>query len=158
MIGPIGSKREHVVIIGGGFGGLACAMELGNANFDVTVINRRNHNLFQPLLYQVATAALSPADIAESIRKTLARYKNMGFSRLKGLRIFLRLEIRPRYQARMARSSPVLPRSQSSKDNSWAVTSGAVHLDLRVLSSFTIGATRRSSVATPPFSISDIGR
>lgn len=69
---------RHVVIIGGGFGGLACAMELGNApDTAVTVVDRRNHNLFQPLLYQVATAALSPADIAEPIRKTLARFKNI---------------------------------------------------------------------------------
>lgn len=53
---------NRIVIIGGGFGGLACAKELGNADCVVTVIDRRNHNLFQPLLYQVATAALSPAD------------------------------------------------------------------------------------------------
>ncbi|WP_276121885.1 NAD(P)/FAD-dependent oxidoreductase [Pararhizobium qamdonense] len=53
-------------------------MELGNApDTGVTVVDRRNHNLFQPLLYQVATAALSPADIAEPIRKTLARFKNI---------------------------------------------------------------------------------
>jgi NADH dehydrogenase len=70
---------RDVVIIGGGFGGLTCAMELGNApDIDVTVVDRRNHNLFQPLLYQVATAALSPADIAEPIRKTLARFKNIN--------------------------------------------------------------------------------
>lgn len=69
---------RQIVIIGGGFGGLACAIELGNApGIDVTVVDRRNHNLFQPLLYQVATAALSPADIAEPIRKTLARFKNI---------------------------------------------------------------------------------
>lgn len=73
-----GASR-HVVIVGGGFGGLACAIELGNApDIVVTVVDRRNHNLFQPLLYQVATAALSPADIAEPIRKTLARFKNIN--------------------------------------------------------------------------------
>ncbi|MFP3547501.1 FAD-dependent oxidoreductase [Rhizobium sp. SIMBA_035] len=73
------SASRHVVIVGGGFGGLACAIELGNApDIDVTVVDRRNHNLFQPLLYQVATAALSPADIAEPIRKTLARFKNIN--------------------------------------------------------------------------------
>jgi NADH dehydrogenase len=72
-------SSRHVVIIGGGFGGLACAIELGNApDIAVTVVDRRNHNLFQPLLYQVATAALSPADIAEPIRKTLARFKNIN--------------------------------------------------------------------------------
>jgi NADH dehydrogenase len=79
---PRNGRSDHVkrkiVIIGGGFGGLACAIELGNADVDVMVIDRRNHNLFQPLLYQVATAALSPADIAEPIRKTLSRYKNIS--------------------------------------------------------------------------------
>ncbi|WP_210248009.1 NAD(P)/FAD-dependent oxidoreductase [Rhizobium sp. WL3] len=71
------TKRPHVVIVGAGFGGLACAQALGNTEIDVTVIDRRNHNLFQPLLYQVATAALSPADISEPIRRTLGRYDNI---------------------------------------------------------------------------------
>jgi len=70
--------RERFVIVGGGFGGLACARELGDTKHSVTVIDRRNHNLFQPLLYQVATAALSPADIAEPIRRTLGRYRNIN--------------------------------------------------------------------------------
>lgn len=69
--------KPHVVIIGAGFGGLACAKALGNSDVRVTVIDRRNHNLFQPLLYQVATAALSPADVSEPIRRTLARYDNI---------------------------------------------------------------------------------
>ncbi|MDQ0455595.1 NAD(P)/FAD-dependent oxidoreductase [Rhizobium paknamense] len=77
MTGKTRQGRSHVVIIGGGFGGLACARELGNRDVDVTLIDRRNHNLFQPLLYQVATAALSPADIAEPIRRTLGRYRNV---------------------------------------------------------------------------------
>lgn len=72
-----GGSEPRVVIIGGGFGGLACARKLGNARANVTVIDRRNHNLFQPLLYQVATAALSPADISEPIRRTLGRYRNI---------------------------------------------------------------------------------
>jgi NADH dehydrogenase len=67
---------RRVVIVGGGFGGLACARAMGRAALDVVMIDRRNHNLFQPLLYQVATAALSPADIAEPIRKSLGRCKN----------------------------------------------------------------------------------
>ncbi|MBA4799491.1 MAG: NAD(P)/FAD-dependent oxidoreductase [Rhizobiales bacterium] len=71
------TKRPHVVIVGAGFGGLACAQALGKSEIDVTVIDRRNHNLFQPLLYQVATAALSPADISEPIRRTLGRYPNI---------------------------------------------------------------------------------
>lgn len=69
--------QADVVIVGAGFGGLECAMGLGRAGVDTLVIDRRNHNLFQPLLYQVATAALSPADIAEPIRKTLGRYQSI---------------------------------------------------------------------------------
>lgn len=71
------TERRRVVIVGAGFGGLACARNLANTDIDVTVIDRRNHNLFQPLLYQVATAALSPADISEPIRRTLGRYRNI---------------------------------------------------------------------------------
>jgi NADH dehydrogenase len=71
------AKPDRVVIVGAGFAGLACARELGNTDIDVTVVDRRNHNLFQPLLYQVATAALSPADISEPIRRTLGRYRNI---------------------------------------------------------------------------------
>jgi len=68
--------RPRVVIIGAGFGGLSAAMRLAHVAADVTVIDRRNHHLFQPLLYQVATAALSPADIAAPIRGILARQAN----------------------------------------------------------------------------------
>ncbi len=67
----------HVVIVGAGFGGLACAGELGGSAVRVTVIDRRNYHLFIPLLYQVATAALSPADISEPIRHILARHRNV---------------------------------------------------------------------------------
>jgi NADH:ubiquinone reductase (H+-translocating) len=69
--------KRRVVIIGGGFGGLACARALAGANLHVILIDRRNHHLFQPLLYQVSTAALSPADIAAPIRGVLARAKNV---------------------------------------------------------------------------------
>jgi NADH dehydrogenase len=68
--------RPHVVIIGGGFGGLEAAKALRNTPVDVTVIDRLNHHCFQPLLYQVATAALSPADIAWPIRSILSRQRN----------------------------------------------------------------------------------
>ena len=68
--------RPHVVVIGGGFGGLATARGLANADVDVTLIDRRNHHLFQPLLYQVATAALTPSDIAYPIRAALAKQRN----------------------------------------------------------------------------------
>lgn len=71
------SGNKRIVIVGGGFGGLACAHPLGGKAADVTVVDRRNHNLFQPLLYQVATAALSPADISEPIRRTLGKHPNI---------------------------------------------------------------------------------
>jgi NADH dehydrogenase FAD-containing subunit/uncharacterized membrane protein YphA (DoxX/SURF4 family) len=61
-------KRPHVVIVGAGFGGLRCASRLKDEAVDVTLIDRNNYHLFQPLLYQVATAGLSPADIAFPIR------------------------------------------------------------------------------------------
>ena len=66
-----------VVIIGGGFGGLNAAKELDGAPVQVILIDRSNHHLFQPLLYQVATAGLSPADIAQPIRAILSRQKNV---------------------------------------------------------------------------------
>jgi NADH:ubiquinone reductase (H+-translocating) len=65
------SRRSDVVIIGAGFAGLEVAKELGGAGIKTTVIDRHNHHLFQPLLYQVATAALSATDVAEPIRKVL---------------------------------------------------------------------------------------
>src|SRR4051795_1161234 len=71
------SVQPHIVIVGAGFAGLACAKALGNAPARVTVIHRANYHLFVPLLYQVATAALSPADIARPIRRILGRYPNI---------------------------------------------------------------------------------
>jgi len=62
------AQRHRVVVIGGGFGGLAAIQRLKGADVDITVIDRRNHHLFQPLLYQVATTALSPSEIAWPIR------------------------------------------------------------------------------------------
>ncbi|MBX4939638.1 NAD(P)/FAD-dependent oxidoreductase [Rhizobium binae] len=70
-------RRQKVVILGAGFGGLAAAMGLRHADVDVTVIDRRNYHLFQPLLYQVATAGLSPAQIAMPIRRILSRQANV---------------------------------------------------------------------------------
>lgn len=71
-----GRMRPRIVIVGAGFGGLSAARALKDAPCDVTVIDRRNYHLFQPLLYQVATAALSPADIASPIRSILGRQRN----------------------------------------------------------------------------------
>jgi NADH:ubiquinone reductase (H+-translocating) len=67
----------HVVIVGGGFAGLYCARQLSKAPVRITLIDRRNFHLFQPLLYQVATASLSPADIASPIRSILRRQRNV---------------------------------------------------------------------------------
>src|SRR5881275_1051425 len=69
-------RRPHVVVIGGGFGGLAVARKLAKAPVRITLLDRRNHHLFQPLLYQVATAALNASDIAVPIRAALAKQKN----------------------------------------------------------------------------------
>jgi NADH dehydrogenase len=66
----------HVVIVGAGFGGLYAAKALRPASVRVTLVDRRNHHLFQPLLYQVATAALNPSDIAMPIRRVLRDQKN----------------------------------------------------------------------------------
>ena len=68
--------RHHVVIVGGGFGGLHAAQSLKGAPVRVTLLDRRNFHLFQPLLYQVATGALSPADIASPLRGILKRQEN----------------------------------------------------------------------------------
>jgi NADH dehydrogenase len=72
-----GSPRPRIVVVGAGFAGIEVARALGRAGLPVTIIDRQNHHLFQPLLYQVATAALSPADIAEPIRKMLGRYASV---------------------------------------------------------------------------------
>ena len=71
------SRKPSVVIIGAGFGGLEAAKKLGNEPVQVTVLDRTNYHLFQPLLYEVATAALSPADIAAPIRAVLTDFTNM---------------------------------------------------------------------------------
>src|ERR1700761_2041892 len=69
-------KRPRVVIVGGGFGGLAAAQSLRNAPVEVILVDRANHHLFQPLLYQVATSILAPGDIGTPIRQLFARQAN----------------------------------------------------------------------------------
>src|SRR5262245_20658211 len=69
-------NAPHVVIVGAGFGGLNAAQRLAPHPVRLTVVDRENYHLFQPLLYQVATAALSPADIAAPIRSILRRQRN----------------------------------------------------------------------------------
>ncbi len=72
------TPHPRVVIVGAGFGGLSAAKQLAGTSFDVTVVDQHNYHLFQPLLYQVATAALSPADIASPIRGILRRQQNVN--------------------------------------------------------------------------------
>src|SRR5271163_4713340 len=69
-------QLPRVVIIGGGFAGLSAARTLAGAKVSITLVDRRNHHLFQPLLYQVATAGLNPSDIANPIRRILRSQKN----------------------------------------------------------------------------------
>lgn len=73
-----GDRRPHVLIVGGGFGGIEAARALRRAPVRITLVDRSNHHLFQPLLYQVATAALAPSDIAEPIRSILSRQENVA--------------------------------------------------------------------------------
>lgn len=70
-------KRPRVVIVGGGFGGLYAAKTLSNEPVEVMLIDRKNHHTFQPLLYQVALAMLSPAEIASSLRNILRHARNV---------------------------------------------------------------------------------
>ena len=71
------SDRHRVVIVGGGFGGLPAARRLGRAAVDVTMVDRRNHHLFQPLLYQVATGLIPPGEISPALRHVLRKRKNI---------------------------------------------------------------------------------
>src|ERR1700719_1943333 len=72
------AKRKRVVIVGGGFAGIAAAHALRHADAEVVLIDRRNHHIFQPLLYQVATAVLSPAEIAAPIRQLEVKQRNLS--------------------------------------------------------------------------------
>lgn len=76
MVDNIDKAPPHVVIVGGGFGGLYAAKALSRANVKVTLIDKRNFHLFQPLLYQVATGTISPADISSPLRAVLSKSKN----------------------------------------------------------------------------------
>src|SRR5258708_39025772 len=70
------TSPKRVVIVGGGFAGLGAARALRSAPVDVTVVDRRNYHLFQPLLYQVATGSLSPGEVAAPLRGVLGRQRN----------------------------------------------------------------------------------
>src|SRR5277367_4140466 len=79
MVEPVAARsdeRKRVVILGGGFAGINAAMEIAKLPIDVTMVDRKNYHAFQPLLYQVALAVLSPAEIAQPIRSILRDNKN----------------------------------------------------------------------------------
>jgi NADH dehydrogenase len=82
-------KKKHVLIIGGGFAGIAAARALKQADVEVTLIDRRNHHIFQPLLYQVATAVLAPSEIATPIRELERKQKNLSvrFGEVTGINL-----------------------------------------------------------------------
>src|SRR5579871_3384093 len=69
--------RKRVIVVGGGFAGINAAMELAKLSVDITLVDRKNYHTFQPLLYQVALAVLSPADIAQPIRSILRDHSNV---------------------------------------------------------------------------------
>src|ERR1700726_2567728 len=73
-----GVGRKRIVVVGGGFGGIAAARALKHSDADVVLIDRRNHHIFQPLLYQVATAVLAPSEIAAPIRQITDKQKNLS--------------------------------------------------------------------------------
>ena len=106
---PPPGRRPRVVIVGAGFGGLACARALRRAPVEVVLIDRRNYHLFQPLLYQVATAALSPADIAWPIRAILRGQANAASCSA---------EVDRRRHGARARSSPT--RTARSPTTTWS--------------------------------------
>src|SRR5476651_2502501 len=75
---PINKAQPHIVVLGGGFAGLNFAKSLANTNARITLIDRQNHHLFQPLLYQVATATLSSVEIAKPLRSIFSTYENIS--------------------------------------------------------------------------------
>src|SRR5258705_1535709 len=77
ITGAPGVRRKRIVIVGAGFAGIAAARALKRCDADVVLIDRRNHHIFQPLLYQVATAVLAPAEIAAPIRQIEKKQTNL---------------------------------------------------------------------------------
>src|ERR1700719_2689259 len=73
-----GAERKRIVIIGAGFAGMAAARALRKCDAEIILVDRRNHNVFQPLLYQVATAVLAPSEIAAPIRQLTQKQKNLS--------------------------------------------------------------------------------
>src|SRR5467141_3787202 len=79
--------KKRILIVGGGFAGIAAARALKRSNVDILLLDRRNHHIFQPLLYQVATAVLAPSEIAAPLRQLEAKQKNLSvlLAEVKGI-------------------------------------------------------------------------
>ena len=101
------SPTHRVVVVGGGFGGLQAVAGLSGAPVEVTLVDRRNFHLFQPLTYQVATGALSPGEIAYPLRAIFKRQRNVRVLLARGPRL------RPRRTRRASRLRPASPRPRS---------------------------------------------
>ena len=108
VVGSQAEKRKRIVMVGGGFAGIAAAHALRHADAEVLMIDRRNHHIFQPLLYQVATAVLSPAEIAAPIRQLEAKQRNASvlLAEVTGIDVASRT-IEAASIVREARSTPV---------------------------------------------------
>ena len=92
----MGRSRPRVVVLGAGFGGLAAARALRDVPVDVVLVDQHNYHLFQPLLYQVATALLDPSEIAYPVRAAVRRHRNVSFrlARVTGIDLEARREVR----------------------------------------------------------------
>src|SRR5690606_37883247 len=100
--GGLVTERPRIVVVGGGFGGLAAARELAGEPVEVTIVDRNNFHTFQPLLYQVATSGLASADVAMPIRGIVGRQANLHFRQatvvgadLEGRRLHLEHDLHP---------------------------------------------------------------
>src|SRR6202451_605416 len=89
LVAKTAVRKKRVLIIGGGFAGIAAARALKRADVEITLIDRRNHHIFQPLLYQVATAVLASSEIAAPIRQLEAKQKNLSvlLGEVKGINL-----------------------------------------------------------------------
>ena len=142
----------RVVIIGAGFGGLEAAKHLGNKPVCVTVIDRTNYHLFQPLLYQVATAALSPADIAAPVRGILGKYENIEVILAKYRRSTSKSTLCARRSGRFTtiisssrpvRATPISATTNGRSSRRFEEPQDAVEIRRRILMAFEFAAKPR---------------
>src|ERR1700723_2016892 len=122
------SQRWRVVIVGGGFGGLSAAQHLNSDLVDVTLIDRRNHHLFQPLLYQVATGTLSPANIASPLRALFKRQPNLTVLMAEVTGVDL-----AKHEVCLGRDSADVDSRASDSHDAGAIAGSAVGFDTLIL-------------------------